>query len=824
MSRPTSTRPALALLPVLTLLALAASTPAQAEPFTYQGLLRDSGSATADYDFEVVLYDAASDGGVVAGPFSFDNVALDNGRALLEIDPPGTTFTGPDRWLELRVRRGPDDLQPYTTLLPRQKLHPTPYAQHASDADFAAQVAPDSVTSTEISVAAVGSAQLADGSVTTTKLAGGAVSSAKIANGAIGLSQINQTQVQVRASDTCNANSAIGWIGQDGSIGCNNFPSVAGLWSTSGNAGTDPSTQFLGTTDNQALEIRVANARALRVEPSSITFGGLPSTANMIGGSRANSTSTWVRGGTIGGGGVPVGDSDPDFAGEAPNRVTDHYATVGGGFGNVAGNDSNDSAGYMATVAGGGGNTASASNSAIGGGSGNTSNGPNSTVAGGAANTAAGSGAGIGGGSGNTAGGAYSHIGGGFGNTAGNELATVGGGTGNTVNGIRAAVLGGESNLASASFASIGGGSGNNASGSYAHIGGGQNNSASNTTTMIGGGIGNQASGESAAIAGGVNNIASGLRSSIGGGENNSASEDWSTVAGGGSNQADGYMTSIGGGNGNSAAGNYAVVAGGDNNNASGHQASIGGGQNNVASGSNASIAGGSGNTAFGTSSAVIGGYDNCAGANYSFAGGHRAKVVPGTNPNDGGPCSGLSGYPGGTVGHKGSFVWADSTDSDFQSMGANRFDVRATGGVRFVSGYGCLGPCVEQGVKLDPGSGSWANLSDRNAKSDIEAIDPRDVLARVLALPIYTWRYNAQDSGIRHMGPMAQDFHAAFELNGDDDRTIATVDPDGVALAAIQGLHGEIQTLRDENADLRGQLADLVRRLQKLEHRSPVK
>jgi flagellar biosynthesis/type III secretory pathway protein FliH len=42
-------------------------------------------------------------------------------------------------------------------------------------------------------------------------------------------------------------------------------------------------------------------------------------------------------------------------------------------------------------------------------------------------------------------------------------------------------------------------------------------------------------------------------------------------------------------------------------------------------------------------------------------------------------------------------------------------------------------------------------------------------------------------------MGPTAQDFQAAFGL-GSDEQCIGTVDADGVALAAIQGLNEKVE------------------------------
>lgn len=82
-------------------------------------------------------------------------------------------------------------------------------------------------------------------------------------------------------------------------------------------------------------------------------------------------------------------------------------------------------------------------------------------------------------------------------------------------------------------------------------------------------------------------------------------------------------------------------------------------------------------------------------------------------------------------------------------------------------------------------------------------------MLARVRTLPISTWNYTSDDASIRHIGPMAQDFAAAFGV-GVDDRHIHPVDGQGVALAAIQGLVAELDRLRDENAALAGRITAL--------------
>ena len=125
----------------------------------------------------------------------------------------------------------------------------------------------------------------------------------------------------------------------------------------------------------------------------------------------------------------------------------------------------------------------------------------------------------------------------------------------------------------------------------------------------------------------------------------------------------------------------------------------------------------------------------------------------------------------------------------------------------------------VEHGKIAKATLGPSVPFSDRNVKEGFEAVDPRRVLAAVLTLPIERWSYKGETA--RHLGPMAQDFAAAFGL-GADDRHIFPLDAGGVALTAIQGLHAlvdtqgarlealerELAALRRETAALRLELA----------------
>ena len=104
---------------------------------------------------------------------------------------------------------------------------------------------------------------------------------------------------------------------------------------------------------------------------------------------------------------------------------------------------------------------------------------------------------------------------------------------------------------------------------------------------------------------------------------------------------------------------------------------------------------------------------------------------------------------------------------------------------------------------------------SDRNAKDLISAVNADEVLQKVSTLPLSKWNFKGQTQ-VPHIGPMAQDFHAAFGL-GRDDKTIGTVDADGVALAAIQGLHRQVQERDARLAAVEAELAALKHALRDL-------
>ena len=113
-------------------------------------------------------------------------------------------------------------------------------------------------------------------------------------------------------------------------------------------------------------------------------------------------------------------------------------------------------------------------------------------------------------------------------------------------------------------------------------------------------------------------------------------------------------------------------------------------------------------------------------------------------------------------------------------------------------------------GVRLLSGSSAWVTVSDSTMKRRYGKVNTEEVLNKVVELPIERWSYKAQDEGVQHVGPMAQDFWNAFHL-GEDSLAISTIDPDGVALAAIQEL-----AKQNESKDKK--IADLETRVKQLE------
>mgnify|MGYP006278502495 CR=1 FL=1 len=364
---------------------------------------------------------------------------------------------------------------------------------------------------------------------------------------------------------------------------------------------------------------------------------------------------------------------------------------------------------------------------------------------------------------------------GGINNRSG-ESAFVGGGGGNTAGGNASVVVGGRENIASGEESTVGGGDENTASGEESTVGGGDGNTASGTEATVSGGNVNTASGDESTVGGGFDNTASAGQATVGGGDGNTADGIQATVGGGYDNTANANEATVGGGGRNLVLGENATVAGGggfsDGNEAHGEGSTVGGGQNNRT--------GKSGQTT-GQAATVPGGEQNVAEFDYTFAAGRQAEAR-----------------------NEGAFVWGDSSTNTANSTNADQVVFQADGGVTLYSASD-----LSSKVELNPGDGSWTQGSSRAIKSTIEPVDPGQVLSGVEDLEVSTWEYDA-NAGVTHMGPMAEEFADQFDL-GDDETMISTVDADGVAFAAIQGLCERLEA-KDERID------ELEARLAKLE------
>ena len=360
-------------------------------------------------------------------------------------------------------------------------------------------------------------------------------------------------------------------------------------------------------------------------------------------------------------------------------------------------------------------------------------------------------------------------------NSVAADFCFLGGGEGNSIQlGARFSVLGGgytNSIQTNAIYSFLGGGDYNSIqTNAYESVlgGGGANSIQTNSyDSVLGGGYGNsiQTNANSSFLGGGWNNSiqANANHSVLGGGWNNSI-------------QPYAYQSFLGGGYSNSIQANayFSFLGGGTNNfiQPNAFDATLGGGANNQVGGAGATVPGGNGNAANGVN---------------SFAAGTDAQAL-----------------------YNGDFVLTDCHYTDFASAAANQFCARFYGGYQLYSG-------ASSGVQVAAGGGSWTSLSDRNAKEAFEPVNAQVVLDKVAALPLSTWKYKSQDASIRHIGPMAQDFKAAFGV-GETDTGITTVDADGVALAAIQGLNQKVEEQSAQMKAKDAEIQDLKARLEKLE------
>ena len=336
------------------------------------------------------------------------------------------------------------------------------------------------------------------------------------------------------------------------------------------------------------------------------------------------------------------------------------------------------------------------------------------------------------------------------------------------------------------------------------------------------------------------------------------------TISGGGtanyfgsiySNGVTSFFGTVSGGENNTVSGGVApfgTVSGGANNTASDGAASIGGGFDNTASGDGSTVGGGEANTASGNWATVPGGFGNTASGFESFAAGTDANAIndfsfvwsdatifSSTADNQ----FAVHAY-GGVLLDADIQIGSDSANYHYLRLGGGNawgylygsfnglgdgihlgynyyYDAGGAGHVlnsgggtsRLSAGYGDIqlatggvnsAPVVRLDISTTAVSVENASFSgppsDRNVKQDFAPVSPSQILEKVLQLPVSEWSYKFETTK-RHVGPMAQDFYATFNI-GTDDKHIAPIDEGGVALAAIQALNEKVE-VRSQNAEV---------------------
>lgn len=798
--------------------------------FNYQGQLNDGvNPAQGLYDFRFAIYDSDSGGSPLVGPVTNSAVAFSNGLFTVLLDF-GDVFDGSARWLEIGVRTNstPTD---FTVLSPRQQLTPTPYARYAPNADVAEvakAVRDGAITESKIAVEAVKSTHLAPGAVTSAGIADGTITDADISASGISATKIIGGDLQAQRLNVGQGHTLSGTLATIAGGNNNTAAASATLAAIGGgqNNRVESTQSTIGGGQNNAigsgggfLTIAGGTDNSIGNAWSSVIAGGqgnnVLSAANYatIPGGLNNTVEGWYsfaagrRAKALHHGSFVWGDSaDADFGSTAENQFLirasggvgigtqnpQAHLHVAGAAGLVAVRSetlwANAAAGVQIMAPGGRGELF------FGGTSYPWWGGPLSLNLVNAADGPLTFGHSFGGSSfermritssGNVgigtawpeahlqvdqpSPGGYSlsaifgpNWRGGSAYNTGDQRVAISAWNGNpglilvrhNVNGYLIEV---------------------DSSGVLSFKHGSDGSGGERMQIQPGGNVGIGTSTPTAKL-----HVAGTIRANAIAGQ---TSQPLDLYANGlralRLECATGSPNVIGGYAGNSVAAGVvgATIAGGGF--AQGPPLPLA--WPNVVNADYGSVLGGRGNSVSGFAGTVAGGERNEAAGSDSFAAGYDAHAL-----------------------HDGSFVWADNGYETFSSTGPNQFLIRAAGGV----GINTASPQATLDVNGTMRATTVTITSDRGAKQDFAPVDAREILHRVASVPIQTWAFKSQP-GTRHIGPVAQDFHAAFGV-GADDKHIATVDADGAALAAIQGLYQIVKEKDTEISELKRRLAAL--------------
>ena len=259
---------------------------AQGTAFTYQGRLNSGGAAAnGSYDLQFTLYATNVPGAALAGPVTNTAVAVTNGLFTTSVAFGPGVFTGGSNWLEIAVSTNAANA--FSTLTPRLQLAPVPYA----------------ITSENVSGAVAASS--ISGALANANLPASPTVSGTVTAGAFAGNGAAVTNVNAAALNGLNATN---------------------FWQLRGN--NVAAGQFLGSTNNQPVEIWANNTRALRLEPVAADANH-SNIVNVVGGSSVNFVQPGTSGAVIGGGGAAS-----YYGAAATNSVAADMAVVGGGWNN----------------------------------------------------------------------------------------------------------------------------------------------------------------------------------------------------------------------------------------------------------------------------------------------------------------------------------------------------------------------------------------------------------------------------------------------------------------------------------------------------------
>lgn len=253
----------------------------------------------------------------------------------------------------------------------------------------------------------------------------------------------------------------------------------------------------------------------------------------------------------------------------------------------------------------------------------------------------------------------------------------------------------------------------------------------------------------------------------------------------------------------------------------------------------------GSGVTVSGTAGFSAGASNVCSGfactaVGYTVRAGGQGSVALGYRTTANNDYSVAIGYRASNNGHTGTMAMGDeSTTDSVRNQADNEFRIRYNGGIRLrvstAANGNTPGAGGNVGCDLTVAVPSWTCASSRTLKEHFLAVDGEEVLARLRGVPVTTWSMIGADRRVRHLGPVAEDFHAAFGL-GIGSTTIGMGDIDGVTFAAAKalearttGLRAELDAKTSRIGALEGELvatrrllAEMEARLARLEQRRP--